>query len=66
MSHFTVENCRVRINFSELYCEKLFEKNLLVLLSPEGPQWLGLRDRIFWNCACCRILKNAISNVKLR
>ena len=38
---------RVRINFSELYHEKLCEKNLLVLVSHEGPEWLGLRDRIF-------------------
>ena len=34
-------------NFSELHHEKLCEKNLLVLMSHKGPQWLGIRDRIF-------------------
>ena len=35
----------ITINFSELHHEKLCEKNLLV--PHEGPQWFGLRDRIF-------------------
>ena len=39
--------CRVRINYSELHREKLYEKNLLVLMSHKGRQWLSLRDRIF-------------------
>ena len=38
---------RVQINFLELYGEKLCEKKLLVLVSRKGPQWLGLRDKIF-------------------
>ena len=38
---------RVQINFSELHGENLCEKKLLVLVSHKGPQWLGLRDRIF-------------------
>ena len=38
---------RVQINFSELHGENLCEKKLLVLVSHKGPQWLGLRYRIF-------------------
>ena len=58
---------RVRINFSKLHREKLYEKKLLVLLSCKGPQWLGLRVRIFWNFFMLWIFqKNAISKCKLR
>lgn len=28
---------RVQINFSEVYCEKLSDRNLFVLVSPKGP-----------------------------
>ena len=42
---------KIQINISELYHEKLCEKNVLILVWPE---WLGLRDRTFWNSTCCR------------
>ena len=32
----------VRMNFSELFYEKLDDKKLLLLASPEGPLWLSL------------------------
>ena len=54
--------CRVQINFSKLYCEKLYGKNLLVLVSPEGPLWLSLMGRTFCNFAYFRLLEKAISN----
>ena len=38
-------------------------KNFIVWVSRERPERLGPRDKIFWNCACCRFLKNAIPNV---
>ena len=32
-----VTDSRVRINFSQLYREKLHDKNLFILVSPKGP-----------------------------
>ena len=46
----SLESPRVPINFSELYCEKLFKKNLLVLVSRDGPQWLGQRQNFLKMC----------------
>ena len=54
--------CRVQINFSKLYCEKLYGKNLLVLVSPEGPLWVSLMGRAFCNFAYFRLLEKTISN----
>ena len=54
---------RVWINFSKLYCEKLYGKNLLILVSPEGPLWLSLMGRKFYSFPCCRLLENPISNI---
>ena len=54
---------RVRINFSKLYHEKLYDENFLLLASPEGPLWLSVVGRIFCNCTCCRLLENAILSV---
>ena len=54
---------RVRINFSMLYCEQLFDKSLLVLVSSERPLCSSLMDRKFCNFTCCRFLENIISNV---
>ena len=52
-----VEYIRVPINFSKLYCAKLYNKNLLFLAAPEGPLWFSLIGRKFCNFACCRLLK---------
>ena len=57
-----LEYCRVRINFSKLYREKLYGKNLLVSVLPEGLLWLSLMGRKICNFAYCRLLENAISN----
>ena len=38
-SRITIKSTWVRINFSELYHEKLCEKNLLVLVSQQGSEW---------------------------
>ena len=54
--------CRVQINFSKLYCEKLYGKNLLVLVSPEWPLWLSLMGRTFCNFAYFRLLEKTVSN----
>ena len=45
---------RVWINFPKLYCENFYGKNLLILMSPEGPLWLSLMSRKFCNVAYCR------------
>ena len=45
-----------------MYPEKLYGKNLLILVSPEGPLWLSLMGRTFCNFAYFRLLENAISN----
>ena len=53
---------RVRINFSKSYRKKLYGKNLLILVSPEGLLCLSLMGRKFCNFAYFRLLENAISN----
>ena len=57
-----VHACKALINFSKLYREKLNSKNLLILVSPEGPLWMSLIGRKFCNFAYCRSLENVISN----
>ena len=52
----------LQINFSMLYCEKLNDKNLLILASSKRPLCLSLTDRKR-NFTCCRLLENVISNV---
>lgn len=42
---------RVQVNFSRFYSKKFYGKNLLNLISPEGPPWLNLMDRTFCNLA---------------
>ena len=67
-SNPTCTNCclkfvRVRINFSNLYHEKFYDKNWLVLASPKRPLRLSLMGRKFYNFAGCRLLESPISNV---
>ena len=54
---------RFRINFSNLYREKFYDKNWLVLASPKRPLWLSLMGRKIYNLACCTLMESAISNV---
>ena len=63
---YFLKHLRARINFSELHHEELCEKKLFILVWCKGPQWLGLRDRIFWNFYVLDFFKNAISKCKLR
>ena len=53
---------RAQINFSKLCREKLYGKNLLILVSPERPLGLSLMGRKFFDFAYFRLLKTAIFN----
>ena len=53
---------RAQINFSKLCREKLYGKNVLILVSPEGLVRLSLMGRKFCDFAHFRLLKNAIFN----
>ena len=47
-----------------MHLEKSYDENLLTLVPPEGPPWLGLNCRKLLNFARCRMLENAMSTLK--